>query len=226
MMINILNTKAEKTGTMKLPEEIFGVKVSPQLLAQAVRVYLANQRTARARVKTRGEIRGSRIKIWRQKGTGRARHGDKYAPIFVGGGIAHGPKGTLKRLVMPKKMRKKALFGALSGKVKEKQFLVVEGLVKIKPKTKEMAQVLKRLTQGLKGSKTQRIKKDRKKSKEKKTKILLVLKTDQKKAVRAARNISNVQVAYFNQLNCYEVLNNCVAVFSKEAIKDFIQLNR
>jgi len=146
MNIDIFNTKGEKTGKINLPKEIFGIETSSELIAQAVRVYLANQRTARAKTKTRGGTGGSGRKIWRQKGTGRARHGDKQAPIFVGGGIAHGPKGVLKRLMITKKMRRKALLGVLSEKVKEKRLLVVDGFDKIKPKTKGMAKIIEKFS--------------------------------------------------------------------------------
>lgn len=207
MTVDIFNTKGEKTGKMRLPKEIFGVEASPQLLAQAVRVYLANQKKARPKTKTRGEVVGSTRKIWRQKGTGRARHGDRYAPIFVGGGVAHGPRGILKRLTMPKKMKKKALLGSLSNKVREKKLLAVEGLEKIKLKTKEMAKVLQKL-------------------RKKEIKTLLILKTDEKKVVRAARNIADVNIAYFNQLNCYQVINSDLIIFSKEALEDFNKLKK
>lgn len=207
MTIDVFNTKGEKTGKMRLPKEIFGVEASPQLLAQAVRVYLANQKKARPKTKTRGEVVGSTRKIWRQKGTGRARHGDRYAPIFVGGGVAHGPRGILKRLTMPKKMKKKALLGSLSNKVREKKLLAVEGLEKIKLKTKEMAKVLQKL-------------------RKKEIKTLLILKTDEKKVVRAARNIADVNIAYFNQLNCYQVINSDLIIFSKEALEDFNKLKK
>lgn len=236
MMIDILNTKGEKTGTMKLPSNIFGVEAKPQLIAQVIRVYLANQRTARPRIKTRGEVRGSRRKIWRQKGTGRARHSDRYAPIFVGGGVAHGPKGIVKRLKIPKKMKKRALFGVLSQKVREKKFLIVEGLSRFEAKTKKMAALIGKMsgflaeagnnqkakpkTKGKKG----RV--EKKKAKRFKAKALLVLKTDQKNAFRSAGNLEQTEVAYFNQLNSYQVLNNDLVIFSKEAVEEFTRLHK
>lgn len=79
-----------------MPVAIFGGRFNDALVAQATRVFLSNQRRAKAKTKQRGEISGSTRKIWRQKGTGRARHGDRYAPIFVGGGVAHGPTGKEK----------------------------------------------------------------------------------------------------------------------------------
>src|SRR3990170_5938571 len=126
MLIQVLNTRGEPAGKTDLPEEIFAVKASPRLLAQAVRVYLANQRLAQARAKTRGEVKGSGKKIWRQKGTGRARHGDAQAPIFVGGGVAHGPTGRENyKLKLPKRLKRRALFAALTQKIEEKELVIV-----------------------------------------------------------------------------------------------------
>jgi len=103
------------------PKEIFAVKASDKLLSQYVYVYLNNLKKGRHKTKTRGEVAGSTRKIYRQKGTGRARHGDIKAPIFVGGGVAFGPTGQYRRLKLTKKMRRKALFYALSLKLKEKK---------------------------------------------------------------------------------------------------------
>lgn len=198
--IDVYNTKSEKSGKITLPKEIFAAPVNEQLMAQAVRVYLANQRKARAKTKTRGEIKGSTRKIYRQKGTGRARHGDRYAPIFVGGGIAHGPRGVENwQLKMSKKMRRQALFSALTSKLKEKQVTVVEGLEKIKPKTKEMAKVLDNLTDG--------------------KKVLLVLPEVLENIIRAARNIKGVELAQAKQLNPYQVLNGGQLIFLKPSVK-------
>jgi len=233
MKTTLLNIKGEKTGTVKLPKEIFGVAASPQLVAQAVRVYLTNQRKARAKVKDRSEVRGSRVKIWRQKGTGRARHGDRYAPIFVGGGVAHGPRGVLKRLTLSKKMKRKALYSVLSDKVRDKQIVVVDGFDKIKPKTKEMVGVLEKLLPKKSQSLPKSAKSGKKEKKvvgvkklKSKTKTLLALNINQKNVTRASRNIANVEVVYVNQLNSYQVLNNQYVIFSKSALNDFSQLKK
>jgi len=91
---DVYNTQGRVVSKVSLPKEVFGAKVNDNLMAQAVRVYLANQRMGTASTKNRGEITGSTKKIWRQKGTGRARHGSRKAPIFVGGGVAFGPRYT------------------------------------------------------------------------------------------------------------------------------------
>ena len=143
---NLLGLTGRKVGQINLPSEIFGAKINEPLMAQAVQAYLSNQRKAKAKAKHRGEVTGSRRKIWRQKGTGRARHGDRYAPIFVGGGVAHGPTGEENySLKLTRKMRRVALISALSAKWKEQKILFVENLGTIEPKTKKAAQLLVKL---------------------------------------------------------------------------------
>lgn len=191
-----------KSGQLSLPKEIFGAPINEQLMAQAVRVYLSNQRKAKAKTKTRAEVRGSRIKIWRQKGTGRARHGDKYAPIFVGGGRAHGPTGKENyKLKMSQIMKKKALFSALTSKLKEKEVIAVKGLAKVEPKAKAMAKTIASLPL-----------KDKKK-------ILLVLPSILDNVIRAGRNLAGLELTQANQLNTYQVLNHDQLVLMEESIE-------
>ncbi len=193
-------------GTIELPKEIFGAKVNKDLMAQAVRVYLSNQRKARAKVKKRSEIRGSRRKIWRQKGTGRARHGDRYAPIFVGGGVAHGPTGRQNwKRKLTKKMRRGALFSALTSKLKANEVFVVKGLEKVEPKTRKMAQVLEKLTKNWK-------------LETKDWKLTIVLPDALENVIRAGRNIPNLNLRQANLLNTYEALNGGTLIFMKDSI--------
>ncbi len=115
----ISGTKGENTT---LPKSIFGIKADPALLAQAVKVYLSNQRSAKAKVKTRGEIDRTNHKIYKQKGTGGARHGSRAANVFVGGGVIFGPTGGQNyKLELPTKMKRKALLGAISQKAEDKE---------------------------------------------------------------------------------------------------------
>jgi large subunit ribosomal protein L4 len=205
--IDVYNTKGKKTGKIQLPKEIFGAEINQALMTQAVRVYLANQRKAKAKTKRRGEIKGSTRKIYRQKGTGRARHGDRYAPIFVGGGIAHGPTGKENfKLKMPKKMRRKALFSALTNKLKEKAVVVVDGLEKIKPKTNEMIKIMENLKIEVKNRKL-------------KEKISLVLAEPLENVSQATKNIAGLNLNRANLLNTYAVLNAGKMVFTKQGIK-------
>jgi large subunit ribosomal protein L4 len=122
LKVDVYNHKGEKTGSLSLPKEIFGQKINNKLLAQAVRVYRGRKRKASAKTKSRSEVVASKRKIWRQKGTGRARHGSRNAPIFVKGGVAHGPTGKqnfTKKL--SKKMKKAALKSALATKAGDKK---------------------------------------------------------------------------------------------------------
>ena len=205
LIANVYNTQGKVVSEINLPKEVFGAKVNSSLMAQAVRVYLANQRMGTASTKNRGEITGSTKKIWRQKGTGRARHGSRKAPIFVGGGVAFGPRPRDYSLKMPKKMKKAALFSALSYKQDSGGIKVVTGLEKILPKTKFMAQVVKKL--GFNS---------------KKINILLVTPDKEKNGFenvyRAGRNLEGLKILNVNTLNTYEVLDNQSIFFMKDAV--------
>lgn len=203
--IDVFDTKGKVKEQMSLPKEIFGVEVNKKLLAQAVRVYLANQRSGAASTKTRGEVTGSTRKIYRQKGTGRARHGGIRAPIFVHGGIAHGPKPKDHSLKFPQKMKKLALFSALSFAYQKGGLKIVSGLEKLPPKTKSMVEVLTRLSlfapkKGLQNN------------------ILLVDTKENKNVSRAARNIYGMTITKATQLNTYEVLRHRTLLFAKDTI--------
>ncbi len=201
----VFDAKGLKSGTVSLPKEVFGVKVNQPLMAQAVRVFLANQRQGNAHTKTRGEVDGSSKKIYRQKGTGRARHGTLRAPIFVKGGVAHGPRAHDFSLSLPQKMRKAALLSALSLKAKDGEIKVLSGLDKIEPKTKNMSALFTKITEDKKG----------------KNKILLVASAPTKElenVYRAGRNIKNVDIVNTKVLNTYEVLRHKNLFFMKESI--------
>jgi len=206
LMANVYNMQGRVVSKVDLPKEVFGAKVNDNLMAQAVRVYLANQRMGTASTKTRGEITGSTKKIWRQKGTGRARHGSRKAPIFVGGGVAFGPRTRDYSLKMPKKMKKAALFSALSLKKNNGEIKVVTGLEKLLPKTKFMAQVVKKL--GFDS---------------KKINVLLVTPDKEKNGseniFRAGRNIEGLKILNADVLNTYEVLDNSSILFMKDAVE-------
>jgi len=197
----ICDVHGKELGDIDLPKEIFSVTASSKLLAQYVRVYLANQRQGTQLTKTRSEVSGSTRKIYRQKGTGRARHGDIKAPIFVGGGVAHGPKPRDFSLKINKKQKRKALFSALTQRFKSGDIYFVDGLLKIKPKTKNFVKILADL------------KLDKTKS------ILLVLpKEKSENLVLASRNIKEVEFANVASLNAYQVLKARKIIFTKEAL--------
>lgn len=206
LSVPMFDSKGAKNGTFDLPKEIFGAKINDAVMAQAVRVYLANQRQGNAHTKTRGEIDLTKAKWFRQKGTGRARHGAQSAPIFVGGGVAHGPRKHDFTLSMPQKMRKAALISALSQKAKDGEITVVSGLTNIEPKTKIMNQALVKITDDKKG----------------KAKVLLITSGVPKElpnVFKASRNIKNVDVMSASLINTYEVLKHKNLLLMKESVE-------
>ena len=143
METKIYNQKGKEAGKITLPEEVFGLPWNADLVHQVVTSMLANARTPVAHTKTRGEIRGGGKKPWKQKGTGRARHGSTRSPIWVGGGVAHGPneKKNYDRKIN-KKMKVKALFTVLSEKMRKGQIIFVEELALKNIKTKDAISVI------------------------------------------------------------------------------------
>lgn len=203
LSIGVVDMTGKAAGTVTLPLEIFGAKVNPILMAQAVRVYLANQRQGTARTQTRGDVTASKRKIYRQKGTGRARHGALSAPLFTGGGTTFGPKPRDYSLKMPAKMRKAALFSALTQKFVNKEVMVLD-TNGINGKTKEIAQVLQSLNLLNKKGKG--------------NKVLFV--TDNVEAVKkAARNIEGLDATNVTTLSTYTVLNHKNVLFVKDAVE-------
>jgi len=196
-MINAktLNLKGEELKDTELPAELFGVKVKPSLLAQAVRVYLSNQRQSPAKTKNRGEVSKTTAKMFRQKGTGRARHGSYAAPIFVGGGIAHGPAGDQNyHLSMPVKMKKLAFLGALTSKATDGDVRVISGADTATGKTKEVA--------WLNG------------------KALVITTSILENFNRSIRNLAGVKVINTKLVNTYAILASKQLILTKEALKE------
>jgi large subunit ribosomal protein L4 len=204
LTVDVYGVDGKVSGSIELPEVVFGAKVNKQLIAQAVRVYLANQREGSASTKSRGEVTGSSRKIYRQKGTGRARHGGIRAPIFVHGGIAHGPKPRDFSLKMPQKMRRAALYATLALKAKSGSVKVIDGLDTLEPKTKMMVTLLAQIAPEAKNKK-----------------VLFVLGDKQDNIIRAARNIEGLTYDYARQLHAYEVMNNQTVIFVKQALETF-----
>jgi len=188
--------------TISLPEKLFGAKVNPKLMTQAVRVYLANQRKGTHSTKTRGEVAGSTRKIYRQKGTGRARHGGITAPLFVGGGVALGPKPRDYSMNLPQKMRRASLVSALTVKFQDGKVKVISGLENVEPKTKVFIEALSKLSLN-----------------DEKKKILLVLPEKTENISRAVRNVEGVTYINASQLNTYIVLNTKTLVLMKSALE-------
>ncbi|HEC34531.1 MAG TPA: 50S ribosomal protein L4 [Chloroflexi bacterium] len=145
MLVPVRDMFGEQVDEIELRPDIFGARVSVPLMHQALVRQLANARLGSHKTKSRGEVNRTKRKWYRQKGTGRARHGSRNAPIFVGGGIAHGPRPRSYRKRMPRKMRRAALRSALSVKAAEQQIVVLDRLELATPKTKEMVALLRNL---------------------------------------------------------------------------------
>lgn len=196
--VPVFSLAGKEAGSLDLPKSIFGVEVNKALLAQALRVYLNNQKGHFSNTKTRGEVQGSTRKIWKQKGTGRARHGGIRAPIFVGGGIALGPKSRKVILELPKKMKKASLISALSQKLLDKQIYGLSGLDKATGKTSEIAKFIKNI----------KIKS-----------ALIVTGSASELALRAASNIKSVNLISALELNALEIIKAQSLIFTKEAVE-------
>lgn len=201
LTVSVYDFAGKKVGTQKLPEASFALKNNNQLLSQAVRVYETNISTHNANTQTRGEVRGGGAKPWKQKGTGNARAGSRRSPLWVGGGITHGPRSRNVKLSLPQKMKRIALLTALSKKSKEGSIHIISDLEKIKPKTQIVASLLKTLN--LKG------------------KTLLIISTKNENINLASRNIQNLNVDVVTNLNAHEVLRAANLLFSKESIGVF-----
>lgn len=200
--LDVFSTSGKKLSTLAVKKKFFDAKINPILMAQAVKVYLSNRRQAPAQTKLRGEIKVTKKKVWRQKGTGKARHGSRNAPIFVGGAKAHGPKSNQNfKLTMSKKMKKLSLFSALSSQLKEKNIICLTGLEKLEPKTKQFNQTFQKLTN-------------------KPTKLTLVISTETQSLVRPTKNLPYLTTLSAKSLNTYQVLNTKKLIFTKEAIKE------
>ena len=151
MKTDIYNKEGKKAGSIELPETIFGLPWNDALMYQVVTTMQGNARTPVAHTKGRGDVRGGGKKPWQQKGTGRARHGSIRSPIWKGGGVTHGPRNEKQYGgVLPKKMRAKALFMALSRKLKDGELILVDSFGLSAPKTAEAKKALTALS-GVKG---------------------------------------------------------------------------
>lgn len=189
MEATIYNQMGKESGNIKLPAELFGVKWNEPLVHQVVVSMMGNARTPIAHTKTRGEVSGTGKKPWKQKGTGRARHGSTRSPIWVGGGVAHGPRNekNFERKVS-KNMRVKALYTLLSRKNREGEILFIDSLLIKEPKTREALQILNAF-------------RDHKGLSKKRNAAAIALGAKNKEAERAFSNFSNVEVLEARNLN-------------------------
>lgn len=202
LKLSTLNKEGEIAGDVAVSFGTVESKNPGVFLAQAVRVFLSNQRKAHAKAKTRAEVRGSGIKIWKQKGTGRARHGARQAPIFVGGGVVHGPSGTQNyRKKLTEQMKRTAIITALQEKIKDKKAYLIKDL-EFK-KTKDAFTYLDKVrkTLSIKGE------------------ISLLL-TPKDETKRYLTNLSETTVLNTESLNSYSLLHNNLLLISETALKN------
>lgn len=199
----LYNQEGQNIGTVNLPENIFGLKMNQDLLHQVVVSQMSNQRQVLAHAKGRGEVRGGGIKPWRQKGTGRARHGSIRSPIWKGGGVTFGPsKERNFKKKLNRKMVRKALFVALSSKAKDNQLFVVDDMKLQNPKTKEMAKILVNFRDLL----------------GKNPNVLLIMPVGDENVKRAVKNLPYLSAVEVKDLNPLEVLAHKQLVLVRDSI--------
>ena len=195
--VDVFNLDSEVTGQLELSDAIFGVPVKSHVLHEVVIYQLAKRRSGTAKTKGRSEVRGGGKKPWRQKGTGRARAGTSRSPIWRGGGIIHGPQPRDYLMRIPKKVRRQALKMALSQKVLDAAFKVIDQFKLDRIRTKDFVELLDRFELG---------------------KTLVVLPEHDEIIEKTARNIPNVKVLRSEGLNVYDLLNYHAVILSRECV--------
>lgn len=196
--VTVYNIEGKEVGTIELNDAVFGVEVNEHLVHMAVVSQLANNRQGTQKAKTRSEVSGGGKKPWRQKGTGHARQGSTRAPQWTGGGVVFAPTPRDYSFKMNKKEKRAALKSALSAKVAENKFIVVDEIKFEEIKTKNMANVLKNLDVN---------------------KALVVLEEGNTNAEISARNIADVKTAKSNTINVYDILKYNTVIATKAAVE-------
>ena len=195
--VSVYNMEGNEVGTLELNDAVFGVNVNEHLVHLAVVSQLANKRQGTQKAKTRAEVSGGGRKPWKQKGTGLARQGSTRAPQWTGGGVVFAPTPRDYTIKLNKKERKLALKSALTSRVNENKFIVVDELKFDEIKTKKFQNVLNNL---------------------KVSKALVVVGDDSTNAVKSARNIPAVKTAFVNTINVYDILKYNTVVATKTAV--------
>ena len=198
MEVSVLNQKGKQVKKVDVQAYIFEIEPNVGLMHQAYVRQMANARRGTAKALRRSEVSRTGAKVWRQKGTGRARHGDRGAPIFVGGGAAHPPRPRDFSKQMPKKMRRKAIRSALSALMRDSQLVFVDKLQLDAPKTKDMKEVISTLT----GSE----------------KALVVLGEKNENVSRSVHNLPKSHVILANYLNIRDLLNYDKVIIPLDAL--------
>ena len=196
--VSVYNIEGKEVGTIDLNDAVFGVEVNEHLVHMAVVSQLANKRQGTQKAKTRSEVSGGGRKPWRQKGTGHARQGSKRAPQWTGGGVVFAPTPRDYSFKLNKKERRAALKSALTSRVEEKKFIVVDEINFDEIKTKKFQDVLNNLSV---------------------SKALVVLEDGNKNAELSARNIADVKTAKTNTINVYDILKYNTVIATKAAVQ-------
>ena len=215
MEAKIYNQKAEEAGKIKLPEDIFNLPWNADLVHQVVVSSQSNKRVSVAHAKGRSEVRGGGRKPWPQKGTGRARHGSIRSPIWVGGGVTHGPTKEKKYAKkINKKMREKAFLTVLSQKLRDKEILFLDKIDLSQPKTKEAMSIISNIA-GIKGFE--------KLAAKRKNSAILALPKKEEKINRSFRNIPGMRILETRNLNILDLLKYKFLIISKpkESLNEF-----
>jgi large subunit ribosomal protein L4 len=198
METTILNIQGSETGKCTVPENIFGQKPKKYLLHEVITAFLANNRQGSANTKTRSQVAGGGSKPWKQKGTGRARHGSIRSPIWKGGGVVFGPKPRDYSVNIGQKKKQTALIYALSMQFKDANIIVVDKFELAEAKTKELNEILKNLKAGIKP--------------------LLVTSTADEKLKFAGRNLKGFKYMPPQDLNAYDVLNGSKIIITQDSL--------
>jgi large subunit ribosomal protein L4 len=198
MQIEVKNIAGEAVGEVDLRDDIFGIEPNKSVMHQALVRQLANRRLGTHKTKSRSEVVRTKAKWYRQKGTGRARHGSRNAPIFVGGGVAHGPRPRRYTKKMPRKMRRLALRSALSAKAAEEQIIVLDAIDFEAPKTRAMLDTLQNLNVD--------------------TSAVILLSERNENIERSANNLSDVKTLRANYLNVQDLLKYDYVILSTDAL--------
>ena len=196
--VTVYNMEGKEVGTIELNDAVFGVEVNEHLVHMAVVSQLANKRQGTQKAKTRSEVSGGGRKPWRQKGTGHARQGSTRAPQWTGGGVVFAPTPRDYSFKLNKKERRAALKSALTSRVEEKKFIVVDEINFDEIKTKKFQDVLNNLSV---------------------SKALVVLEDGNKNAELSARNIADVKTAKTNTINVYDILKYNTVIATKAAVQ-------
>ena len=197
--VDLYNMKGDTVGQIELNDDIFGIDVNENAMHLAVQNQLANRRQGTQSTKTKSEVSGGGARPWRQKGTGRARHGSTRSAQWIKGGIVLGPKPRSYSYTLPKKLKRLALKSALTSKVNENELLVLDQLDFDAIKTKQMVNLLSALKVD--------------------TSVLMVINGKNETVEKSARNIPGVKTAFVNTINVFDILKYDKFIITKDAVE-------